>query len=64
MPVESYYQKNKPDFKLRYIKTKHDKEIADYHADYYKQSYLIWCDATLTEEEKTHKFRELGLIYA
>tara|TARA_R110000824_G_scaffold29764_1_gene98677 strand:+ start:1792 stop:2001 length:210 start_codon:yes stop_codon:yes gene_type:complete len=64
MPTESYYQKNKPDFKLRYIKTKREKETAECHAEYYKQSYFIWCDNALTQEEKIIKFKELGQLVA
>lgn len=63
MVGETYYQRKKPEFKIRYEKVKLEKQTHAEHKNYYTNYYKLWCRPTLTDEELKQELREFSQKY-
>lgn len=60
---ETYYQKSKHQFKIRYEKVKEEKKTHTKNEDYYHNYYKLWCKPNLTDEQRKHELKEFTKKY-
>lgn len=64
MVSETYYQKKKPEFKIRYEKVKIEKKTHASHKNYYENYYKLWCKQGITETELKTQLKDFTQQYS